>query len=137
MEESLALKIREANMVLINNGNLDRIGDFFTTEYTVHLTDRVMKGGHSAVQGILNSLLQSFSDIQVEVDILLEGESRVAWQRTLRGTHTGKFKNFPASGLPIVWRDMVTSQFSDGLITEEWVLTDLAEQLLLSRKPKS
>jgi len=137
MEESLALKIREANMALISNGNLDRVGDFFTSEYTVHLTDRVMTGGHSTVQGILRSLRQSFSDIQVEVDILLEGESRIAWQRTLRATHTGKFKNFPASGLQMVWRDMVTSQFCDGLITEEWVLTDLAEQLLLSRKSKS
>ncbi len=42
MEESLALKIREANMSLISNGNLDRVCDFFTSEYTVHLTDRVM-----------------------------------------------------------------------------------------------
>jgi len=137
MEESLALRIREANMALICNGNLNSVGDFFTPEYTVHLTDRVMKGGHSSVQSIIRSLRQSFSDIQVEVDILLEGESRVAWQRTLRGTHTGKFKNFPASGLPIVWRDMVTSRFADGLIAEEWILTDLAEQLLLSRKPIS
>jgi len=39
-----------------------------------------------------------------------------------------KFKNFPASGLQIVWRDMVTSQFYEGLIAEEWVLTDLVEQ---------
>jgi len=137
MEKSLALKIREANIALISNGNLDRVGDFFTSDYTVHLTDRVVKGGHSTVQGILKSLWQSFSDIQVEVDILLESGSRVAWQRTLRGTHNGKFQNFPASGYRIVWRDMVTSQFCDGLIAEEWVLTDLAEQLLLSRKQKS
>ena len=73
---------------------------------------------------------------QVDVDILLEGDERVAWQRTLRATHKGKFKSFPASGLQIVWRDMVTSQFRDGLIAEEWVITDLAEQLLLSRKRK-
>jgi len=29
---------------------------------------------------------------------------------------------------------MVTSRFDHGLITEKWVLTDLAERLLLSRK---
>lgn len=29
---------------------------------------------------------------------------------------------------------MVTSRFRDGLIAEEWVVTDLAERLLLSRK---
>ncbi len=137
MEESLASKIKKANTMLINNGNLEVVGDFFASDYIVHLTDRVMKGGHSTVRNILRSLRQSFPDIEVEVDILLEGESRVAWQRTLRGTHEARFKNFPASDLQIVWRDMVTSQFCDGLITEEWVLTDLAEQLLLSRKRKS
>jgi hypothetical protein len=34
----------------------------------------------------------------------------------------------------IVWRDMVTSRFRDGLIAEEWAISDLAERLLLARK---
>jgi predicted ester cyclase len=68
------------------------------------------------------------------VEILVEGVNRVAWQRTLQGTHQTAFKGFPGSERNIVWRDMVTSQFRDGLIVEEWVVTDLAERLLLSRK---
>ena len=134
---SLALKIKEANTALIAKGTMDRIGDFFTQDYTVHLTGRDMKGGHRIVQELLGSLRQSFPDIQVDVEILLEGEERITWQRTLRATHKDTFKSFPASDLQIVWRDMVTSQFRDGLIAEEWVITDLAEQLLLSRKRKS
>ncbi len=66
--------------------------------------------------------------------ILVEGKDRVAWQRTLRGAQQGAFKGFPASGREIMWRDMVTSRFRDGLIAEEWVVTDLAERLLLARK---
>ena len=31
-------------------------------------------------------------------------------------------------------RDMVVSRFEGGLIAEEWVVTDLAERLLLTRK---
>ncbi len=136
MEISLAAKIKEANKTLISNGNLDRVGDFFTQDYTVHITRRIMKGGHSIVQDSLSSLRKSFSDIHVDVAILLEGDDRVAWQRTLRAAHKDKFKGFPANGLQIVWRDMVISQFRDGLISEEWVITDLAEQLLLARKRK-
>lgn len=41
---------------------------------------------------------------------------------------------FPATGRPIVWRDMLTTQFRDGLISEEWAVSDLAERLLLARK---
>lgn len=131
---SHATKIIEANSALITNGNLDQIGDYFTKNYTVHLTNRVIEGGHGIVQKILSELRHSFTNIQLDVEILLESEDRIAWQRTFRATHAEKFKNFPASGLQIVWRDMVTSRFKDELIAEEWVITDLAEQLLLSRK---
>jgi len=45
----------------------------------------------------------------------------------------GEFRG-GASGREIVSRDVVTSRFRDGLIAEEWVISDLEEQLLLSRK---
>lgn len=66
--------------------------------------------------------------------MLVEGEDRVAWQRTLRGTHQGPFRGFPASGRRIVWREMLTSAFRDGRIAEDWLVSDLAERLLLARK---
>lgn len=134
MENSLASSIQSANTLLIVDGSLDAVADFFTSDYVVHLTDGVLKGGHGAIQTILGTLRRSFPDVEVEVEILLESETRVAWQRTLRGTHKAAFKGFPASGRQIVWRDMVTSQFRDGRISEEWVVTDLAERLLLSKK---
>ena len=114
---SVVSKIKEANSTLIVDGDLDQVGDYFTQYYSVHLTDRVMKGGHSIVQSVIGALRQSFSDIQIDVDILLDSEDRVAWQRTLRAIHKGKFKNFPASGLQIIWRDIVISQFHDELIS--------------------
>lgn len=134
MEKSFSEKIQAANAVLISNQDLDAVGDFFASDYKVHITGRVVKGGHKVVHDILAELQKSFPDIQAEVEILLEGNERVAWQRTLRGMHEYRFKGFPASGQKIVWRDIVISQFRDGLIAEEWVITDLAEQLLLSKK---
>ena len=134
MGRSLAQIIEEANGILISDGDLNAIGDFLTPEYKVHITDRVFKGAHKLVRDTLSALQKSFPDIQIDVEILVEGEDRVAWQRTFRGTHKGKFKGFPASGLNIVWRDMVTSHFRDERIGEEWVITDLAEQLLVSSK---
>jgi predicted ester cyclase len=41
---------------------------------------------------------------------------------------------FPATGRRVVWRDMIVSRFVDGVIAEDWVVTDLAERLLLARK---
>ena len=70
----------------------------------------------------------------MEVDILVKAKNRIAWQRTLRAKQTGPFKGFPATNRPIIWRDMITTEFRNGLIAEDWVVTDLAEKLLLARK---
>jgi steroid delta-isomerase-like uncharacterized protein len=134
MNGTLASKIEAANAALITNGDLDAIGEFFTPDYVVHLTDQEMTGGHAAVRRVLDMYRRAFPDLQVEVEILVEAKDRVAWQRTLRGTHRGDFKGFPATGRPIVWREMATSQFRGGLVAEDWFITDLAERLLLARK---
>lgn len=131
---TLAARIQAANETLIAEGNLDAVGDFFTPDYIAHLTDRDMLGGHDAIRKYVGLIRRAFPDIQVEVEVLVEGEHRVAWQRTLRGTHEGAYQGFPASGRPVVWRDMVASEFRDGLIAEEWVISDLAERLLRARK---
>ena len=134
MARSLAAKIQAANSALMVNGNADAVGEFFTPDYVAHLTDQVMTGGHGAIRRFLGEIHRAFAHLQVDVEILVQAKDRVAWQRTLRGTHQGNFKGFPATDRPIVWRDMVISRFRDGLIAEDWVITDLAERLLLARK---
>lgn len=133
MNRSLGSKIQAANSALLAEGNLDAVGEFFAPDYVAHLTDQEMRG-HGAIRGYLGMLQRAFPDLETEVEILVEGKDRVSWQRTLTGTHQGDFMGFPACGRQVVWRDMGTSRFRDGLIAEEWVITDLAERLLLARK---
>jgi len=134
MNESLGLKIEAANAAIMADGNLDAVADYFTADHVTHLTDEDMTGGHDAIRRVVGMYRRAFANLKVEVEILVESRDRVAWQRTLRATHKGDFKGFPATGRPIVWRDMVVSRFRDGLIAEDWLLTDLAERLLLARK---
>jgi predicted ester cyclase len=133
MAPSLASRIRAANAALMVGGDLDAVGDYFTGDYVVHLTNQVMKGGHAAVRRILGLYRRAFSDLQVDVEILVQAGDRVAWQRTLRARHEGTFRGFPATGRRLVWRDMVTSRFRGGRIAEDWLVTDLAERLLRAR----
>jgi steroid delta-isomerase-like uncharacterized protein len=134
MNRTLATKIKAANSALIADGNLDAIAGFFAPDYVAHLTNQDMTGGYDAIRKVVRLYRRAFPDTEVQVEILAEGKDRVAWQRTLRATHQGRFKGFPATGRRIVWRDMVTSRFRDGLIAEEWLITDLAERLLLAGK---
>lgn len=133
MTDSNASNIKNANSTLLVDGNLDAIGEFFADDYIVHITDGDFAGGPALVRQSLGLYLKAFSERQVEVQVLVESEDRIAWQRTVRAMHNGSFKGFPASGRPIVWRDMVVSRIRGGLIAEEWLTTDLAERLLLER----
>lgn len=133
MSRSLASKIEAANSALLANGNLDAIGEFFSPDYVAHGTSHEMTG-HRGIRRSLGLYRRAFHDMRVEVEILVSAKDRVAWQRTLRATQQGSFKGFPATGRRIVWRDVVTSRFEGGLITEDWVITDLAERLLLARE---
>ncbi|MDD1620659.1 MAG: nuclear transport factor 2 family protein [Methylococcaceae bacterium] len=72
MAQSLALLIRGANAVLIADGNLDAIERFFSPEYVVNITGQRLAGGHDIVRKVLGSILKSFPDIQVEINVLLE-----------------------------------------------------------------
>lgn len=134
MSKSQTSTIKAANLALYAEGNLDTIGEFFTTDYIAHVTSEDLLLGHHGIRQVLSQYRRAFPDLHVEVEVLVQSKDRVAWQRTLRGTHLGAFKGFPPSKHPIVWRDMVTSRFQGGQIAEEWIVTDLAERLLVSRK---
>jgi len=126
--------IEAANSALIVSGKLKEIALFFTTDYVVHVSGQDFKGGHNVVKRFVQTYRRAFSDIEVEIEILVKAKNRVAWQRTLRGKQTGAFKGFPATQRLVIWHDMITTEFRDGLIAEEWVVTDLAEKFLFARK---
>lgn len=134
MSKSPASTIQAANTALIVNGELDAIGEFFTPDYIAHVTGRDITGGHVAIRKILDTYYRAFTNMNVDVEILLESTDRIAWQRTMRATHTGNFKGFPATNQEITWRDMIVSRFDGDRIAEEWVSGDLAEQLLSAGK---
>lgn len=134
MDRSLATKIKAANATLIAEGNLDRIADYFTPDYLVHFSEKDAAGGHEMIHKALVLIKKAFPQVEVVVEILVESDNRIAWMRTLSGVQKGSYKGFPASNRQIIWREMVTSEFRNGLIAQEWIVSDLAERLLLSRK---
>jgi steroid delta-isomerase-like uncharacterized protein len=129
----MASRIEAANRALLVEGRWDAVDEFFTTDYVAHGTAQKIEG-HGAIVKFVRELRRGFPDLEVEVEILLKGKDRVAWQRILQGSQRGGFRGFPATGRRVVWRDMVVSRLRDGRIAEDWVSTDIVERLLRSRK---
>ena len=126
--------LKKATAALLERGEIDRMADYFSPNYVVHLTGKDASGGHDMIRKVVSLYQSAFSGITTRVDLLAQQDDRVAWQRTIQATHRGPFKGFPATNLRMTWREMITSRFEGDLIVEEWFLTDLAEQLLLARK---
>lgn len=129
----LSDKIHAANEHLVEKGEASGLAACFSPDYIAHIGDTT-RTGHSVVRRFTDQLLKSFSGLTVRVQVLMETEDRIAWQRTMSGVQTGSIQGFPASNAKVTWHDNVISRFENGLIAEEWVVTDLAEALLRSRK---
>lgn len=122
---------------LIEKGNLDIIPEVFSENYIAHAGNKEHKG-HAFLKRFSKILQKSIPKIKViEVDFLLEDEKYISWKRTLTGTHKVNMMGIPASNKKIRWEEMVVSRFKNGLIAEEWLVSDLAGQLLLKQAPKS
>lgn len=134
MQPTPAHCIEAATEALFVRGEMAAVEAYFSPDYIVHLTGEDKVPGHAGLRSVLSLYQRAFSGLRVEVVILAQEGERVSWQRTFRGVHQAAFKGFPGSGRELVWRDVGTSVIRAGVIVEEWVLTDLAERLLLARK---
>jgi predicted ester cyclase len=126
--------ILSANSDLFLDGKYEAIGNHFSSDYVIHTAGQDLRCGPRLIRSAIELYRRAFPDLVVDVQFFMDSADTVSWQRTMRATHAGAFKGFPATGQPIVWREMVVSRFCDLLIIEEWIVTDLAEQLLFSRK---
>lgn len=133
---SLGSLVEAATSSVLVSGSANAIATYFSEDYVAHVTDQEVRGGHALIRSMIDLYRKAFSDLSSEVVLFLESEDTIAWRRTLRATQTGAFKGFPASGRTIVWQEMVVSRIAAGRIAEEWIVTDLAERLLQSRKAK-
>jgi hypothetical protein len=70
----------------------------------------------------------------LNIEILVEEGNTITWQRTLHGTHKANMMGIPQTGKKIKWNEMVVSRFEGDKIAEEWIVSELAGQLLLRQQ---
>lgn len=127
--------IRTSNSQLIDQDNLASVDKFFSPSYIAHAGDKIYKG-HDFIVRFAKQIRSALPDISLlKVAFFVNAGNTIAWQRTLSGTHKEDMMGIPASGKKIVWNEMVISRFENNKIAEEWIVSELAGQLLL-KQPK-
>ncbi|GAB3939900.1 ester cyclase [Spirosoma harenae] len=100
--------------------NLDLLDEIFDENYT----GVGIGNGPSAFADAIRQLQLAFSDLVWTVhDVFAEGD-KVAARWTWKGTQTGMFRGFPASGKVIQNDANVIYQFRNGKITHSWLQSD-------------
>ncbi|MCX5385100.1 ester cyclase [Streptomyces sp. NBC_00083] len=106
---------------IASGGNLDAIGEVFADDYADHdpLKDEDTVVGSDGIRSDVAGWRAAF-DFTFELDRqICEGDDVVTlW--TLRGTHTGEFMGFAATGRPFSVTGTTIFRFKNDLIQEGW-----------------
>ena len=82
--------------------------------------------GHQAFLTYVRSVRGSLADYHCEIlACVTEGQQAFARMR-FSGIHAASFRGYPPTGKPVTWQGAALFSFHGGLITDLWVLGDLA-----------
>jgi len=119
---------------LIGQGNFDIVDSIFSVNYVAHSGDK-NHNGHKFIKQFAKQIRTAIPNIQIiNVKLLAQTNNILTLQRTFSGTHKSKLKGIPASNKKVKWYEIVVSRFDKGKIIEEWIVSDLAFQLMLKQK---
>jgi steroid delta-isomerase-like uncharacterized protein len=124
----------EANIELLrdtleafNIGDIETCMSRLTPDFVINLPElpEPLHGRETWRQGV-EVMRSGFPDITVHIEDVLAAHDKVALRLRLRGTHSGEFMGFPATGRTIEYVSHEFYRIADGLIAEEWICSDMA-----------
>jgi steroid delta-isomerase-like uncharacterized protein len=69
---------------------------------------------------------RAFPDLHATIEDIFAAEDKVAVRLRFRGTHSGEFLGFPATGHTVEYVSHEFYRIADGRIAEEWICSDMA-----------
>ena len=124
----------EANKALVmkaieegfNGGNLDVADEIFTDDYEVHAPGLVdLPRGPAAFKKAIGLWRGAFSNIHMDVQLLIGEGEYVTNRFVTQGVHDGPLFGIPPTGKPIIVRGMEIHRIVDGRVTESWIGDDV------------
>ncbi|WJL94683.1 ester cyclase [Microbacterium sp. ET2] len=115
---------------LVAAGRSDDVVPLLTDDFriTVHGAPETLVG-REAWLGNVAIMNASFSDLTLDIRHELADGDLVAFNITYTARHTGDFLGIPATGRTVSWQSLEHYRVRDGLITEEWIASDISTLL--------
>ena len=129
-------KIEYIAKLLFEQGNIEIIDSAFVESYIGHYGDK-KHTGQKFIKQFIEKLRLAIPDIKIlKIEFLSQTENMITWQRTFSGTHKAEMQGIPASLKKLKWNEIVVTRFEGEKIAEDWLVSDLAFQLMLKQTKK-
>lgn len=112
--------VRKIYEKILNTGKLELLEDVISPEFTAATGEK----GPAAFGAIIKALRQGFPDIQWNVEDLVGENDKVVIRTTWKGTHTGQFRTFSATGKKVNDSAIAIYQLKDGKVIDARIETD-------------
>ena len=110
-----------------NTGDVDQCLALAAPDLIINLAElpEPQHGRETWRQGF-EMMRRAFPDLQAHVEDIVAGQDKVAVRVRFRGTHSGEFLGFAATGRTVEYVSHEFYRIADGLIAEEWICSDMA-----------
>ena len=104
----------------------ERIGQLVSSSnYTFHLSGMPSPMDWNATKKFYTAAWSAFPDLHHDIlDIVTEGEDKVAVHYNIIGTHKGELQGIPPTGKEVSFGAMDFITLIDGKVAEEWEIAD-------------
>lgn len=121
-----AEELMRSTFDLLNAGDVDACLARMSDDFRMNLAGAPEPmTGKEVWRGNLDYLLSAFPDFSVQVDDAFGAGDRVTCLMTMMGTHRGDFLGHAPTGRSVEFASFEVYRVVDGVITEEWILSDL------------
>ncbi|MBK1787432.1 ester cyclase [Prauserella cavernicola] len=111
----------------LNAGDLDACVELMHPNFLINLAGLPTQlVGRDVWRAGVELLRAAFPDVQMEIEDTFAVDGRVAVRNTIRGTHRGDFHGVAPTGRTIEVMSNEIYRVGNGLILEEWIVTDNA-----------
>ena len=117
--------VRQLTAEIWNSRRLDRIPDFFSTDYVADYRPYApLREGHDAIRGMVERAWEAFPDYHEQLhELVAEGDLVVA-RFTISGTQKGQWGVLPPSGKRVAYDEIVILQLRDGKVVRQRGISD-------------
>ena len=116
--------VRDACRVIWSDGDVSRIGDFYSEDFNATYLRTNWGTGLEGIQHLVEEIRASFPDYREHIDELIDAGENIIVRLTIRGTQRGPMGPLPATDKEVEFTDVTICTVRDGKIVQQRGLSD-------------